>query len=135
MTKFNLTGLRRRVPTSPISTEIIPSARTFEGAPGHARDAKSELFLLAVGNMVGEDTFYEAATERDARFRELVAAVAVSDPDWTARLDRLAANGREPAIGITGRGGRVRPGPARCRVCRRQSFGDLVRAGSRGRAR
>ena len=80
MTKFNLTGMRRRAATSPISTEIVPSGRTYEGAPGHARNAKSELFLLAVSNMVGEDTFYEAATERDARFRELVAAVAVSDP-------------------------------------------------------
>jgi hypothetical protein len=86
VTKFNLTGMRGRAATSPISTEIVPSGRTYEGAPGHARNAKSELFLLAVSNMVGEDTFYEAATERDARFRELVAAVSVSDPAWATRL-------------------------------------------------
>ncbi len=60
MTKFNLTGMRGRAATSPISTEIVPSGRTYEGAPGHARNAKSELFLLAVSNMVGEDTFYES---------------------------------------------------------------------------
>lgn len=60
--------------------------RTFEGAPGFAREPKAELFLLAVSNMVGEDTFYEATTERDARFRDLVASVAISDPDWFARF-------------------------------------------------
>ena len=52
-------------------------------------------------NMVGEDTFYEAATERDARFRELVAAVAVSDPDWAARLIgwlRTGANLRSASL-------------------------------------
>ena len=36
--------------------------------------------------MVGEDTFYEGAADRDARFRELIAAVAVADPDWFARF-------------------------------------------------
>jgi len=41
--------------------------RTFEGAPGFVREPKLELFLLAVSNMVGEDTFYEAASDRDAR--------------------------------------------------------------------
>jgi hypothetical protein len=38
------------------------------GAPGYPRDAKGELFLLAVSNMVGEDTFYEASGARDSRF-------------------------------------------------------------------
>jgi len=42
------------------------------------RDAESELFLLAVTNMVGEDTFYERADARDARFVELVHAVTVT---------------------------------------------------------
>ncbi|MFJ2022852.1 hypothetical protein ACIODW_03435 [Streptomyces sp. NPDC087897] len=32
---------------------------THEGGAGHLRDAESELFLLAVGNFVGTDTFYE----------------------------------------------------------------------------
>ncbi|MER7443806.1 TROVE domain-containing protein [Micromonospora avicenniae] len=59
---------------------------TAEGAPGFAREPRAELFLLGVSNMVGEDTFYEDAAGRDARFRELIAAVAVSDPDWFARF-------------------------------------------------
>jgi hypothetical protein len=45
-----------------------------------------ELLLLAVSNMVGEDTFYEMASDRDARFRELVIEVAVTDPQWFARF-------------------------------------------------
>ena len=45
---------------SPIVTGRAPTGRTHEGAPGYARDAKGELFLLAVSNMAGEDTFYEA---------------------------------------------------------------------------
>jgi hypothetical protein len=59
---------------------------TAEGAPGFVREPRTELFLLAVSNMVGEHTYYEGAGERDARFRELVAAVAVADPDWFARF-------------------------------------------------
>jgi hypothetical protein len=39
-----------------------------------------------VTNLVGEDTFYEAADERDARFRSLVATVTAADPAWVARL-------------------------------------------------
>jgi hypothetical protein len=87
VSKFNLAGLRRIVARSPIRGEAAAAAAvTFEGAPGYARDARSELFLLAVTNMVGEDTFYEAASERDARFTALVGQLAVTDPEWTARL-------------------------------------------------
>ncbi|MEU4717817.1 hypothetical protein AB0F73_29760, partial [Micromonospora purpureochromogenes] len=59
---------------------------TAEGAPGFLCGPRAELFLLGVSNMVGEDTFYEGAADRDARFRELVAAVAVADRDWFARF-------------------------------------------------
>ena len=44
------------------------------------RDAESELFLLAVTNMAGEDTFYERAAKRDARFVELVHTVTATNP-------------------------------------------------------
>jgi len=71
MSKFNRAATRPAV-SSPVKTESIPSGSTYEGAPGYARDAKSELFLLAVTNMVGEDTFYERAGRRDDRFRDLV---------------------------------------------------------------
>ncbi|PZV98925.1 TROVE domain-containing protein [Micromonospora phaseoli] len=59
---------------------------TGEGAPGFIREPRAELFLLAVSNMVGEDTFYEGAADRDARFRELIATVAVTDPEWFGRF-------------------------------------------------
>ena len=87
MAKFNRTSTRPAV-SSPVRTESVPSGRTHEGAPGYARDAKSELFLLAVANMVGEDTFYERAGARDDRFRDLVHEVAVEDVDWFAGFVR-----------------------------------------------
>jgi hypothetical protein len=85
MSKFNLRAMVR-TGVSPVRTEERSTAVTFEGAPGYARDAKSELFLLAITSTVGEDTFYEAAGERDARLRKLVAEVAVSDFEWTLGL-------------------------------------------------
>ncbi|GAA1674921.1 TROVE domain-containing protein [Glycomyces endophyticus] len=85
MPKFNKSTARPAV-SSPIHSEPAPSGRTHEGAPGYARDAKSELFLLAVTNMVGEETFYESASGRDNRYAELVRTVAIEDADWTARF-------------------------------------------------
>lgn len=85
MSKFNQRQVHTGA-TSPIRTAAQASGRTHEGAPGFTRDTRSELFLLGVTNMVGEDTFYEGAGERDARFRDLVAAVAVQDYDWLARF-------------------------------------------------
>lgn len=87
MSKFNLRGILR-TGTSAVVTDERPTGRTHEGAPGHARDAKGELFLLAVTSFVAEDAFYEAAVERDARLRALVAQVAVEDGDWTLRFVR-----------------------------------------------
>jgi hypothetical protein len=86
MSKFNTpTSARPRV-SGPITTNPTPTGRTFNGAPGFERDAKGELFLLAVANMVGENTFYEAASDRDLRFQELVRKVAVEDADWFTRF-------------------------------------------------
>jgi hypothetical protein len=85
MAKFN-TSTARAGATSPVRTLATPSTRTHEGAPGYLRDARSELFLLAVTNMVGEDTYYEGANQRDQRYRDLVADVAANDPRWLARM-------------------------------------------------
>jgi hypothetical protein len=85
MSKFN-TAATKPAAKSPIVTERHASGFTHEGAPGFARDAKSELFLLAVANMVSENTFYEKAGQRDERYEQLVAQVAVADPDWTGRF-------------------------------------------------
>lgn len=92
MSKFNLRGILR-TGASAVVTDERPSGSTFEGAPGYARDAKSELFLLAVTAFFAEDTFYEAAAERDARLRGLVARVAVEDGDWLLRLVRWLRTG------------------------------------------
>jgi hypothetical protein len=85
MSKFNTATAKPRT-TSPVKTAKTPTGRTFNGAPGFARDAKSELFLLAVTNMVGENTYYERADQRDARFEQLVHQVALEDPDWLVRM-------------------------------------------------
>lgn len=81
---------------------VIPSdTRTANGAEGWTRDAKSELFLLAVTNMVGEDTFYEGASARDERFRNLVRQVAREDADWIRRFIpwlRTEANMRTASV-------------------------------------
>lgn len=84
MSRFNTRSAKPDA-QSPVTT-TGETTRTFEGAVGHVRDAKSELFLLAVSNLDGKDTFYERAADRDDRFRTLVRGLAVADPEWTANL-------------------------------------------------
>src|SRR5215469_1317447 len=101
MSKFNKTGLRAATGQGPITAESTPTGTTYEGAPGFRRDTRSELFLLAVSNMVSEDTFYERANDRDDRHAQLVRAVAVEDPEWTLAFItwlRGEANMRSAAI-------------------------------------
>jgi hypothetical protein len=88
MTKFS--GTKRR----PLRTNLTAPIRTMrqrtvthEGGSAFVRDAESELFLLAATNMVGEDTFYERAADRDARFVDLVHQVAASSPAFIAGAD------------------------------------------------
>jgi TROVE domain len=83
MAKFNKKRAKA-APLSPVVTGRVPKGRTHEGAPGYARTAKGELFLLAVSNLAGEHTFYESAASRDNRYAELVHQVAAQDPQWTA---------------------------------------------------
>jgi hypothetical protein len=100
MSKFNKQKVRAAV-SSPIQTQAAATTLTAEGAPGFLRPAKSELFLLAVTNMVGEDAFYEKASERDARFASLIATVAAEDPHWLVRMlawVRTEANLRSTAL-------------------------------------
>lgn len=101
MSKFNSTATRPAKGASPITT--VGPAVTHEGAAGFARDVKSALFLLAVSNMVGEDTFYESAGDRDARYRQLVRQAAVEDPAWTAGLLRwLRSDGNMRSASLVG---------------------------------
>lgn len=88
MPKFSGTK-RRPLRTNPTAFVRTTSqrARTHEGGDALVRDPESELFLLAATNMVGEDTFYERADMRDARFRDLVHAVTSSNPGFIAGAD------------------------------------------------
>ncbi|WP_370410001.1 TROVE domain-containing protein [Streptomyces fradiae] len=86
MARFNARGTRPSA-VSPVTT-TAERTRTHEGAGAHLRDAKSELFLLAVANTVGTDTFYEKAGARDDRYTALIRRLAVEDPAWTAGLLR-----------------------------------------------
>jgi hypothetical protein len=97
--RFN--KVRERLAGSSAVSTTGEAVTTFEGGPAFARDAQSDLFLLAVTNMVGEDTFYEAASDRDERFRQLIAQVAVEDAEWTGRFItwlRAGANMRTASI-------------------------------------
>lgn len=76
-----------RTATSVISTETETlNTTTYEGAPAHTFDLHSELFLLAVTNMVGENTFYESASDRDVRYRSLIHQLAQFDPEWLQKF-------------------------------------------------
>ncbi|MDE1673844.1 TROVE domain-containing protein [Nocardia gipuzkoensis] len=102
MSKFNTTSTRP-VGHGPIATESVATARTHQGGPGYARDTRSELFLLAVTNMVSEDTFYETAQQRDSRFATLVRELATTDFDWLTRFARWlrgTANMRSASIAL-----------------------------------
>ncbi len=102
MSKFN-TASTRPATKSPITTERTPSSVTFEGGDGYARDTKSELFLLAVSNMVGENTFYETGDKRDTRYAALVRKATLADPEWTARfLAWLRSDGNMRSASLVG---------------------------------
>ncbi|MFA7768409.1 TROVE domain-containing protein [Streptomyces sp. NPDC048723] len=86
MARFNQRALKSAPasPTSPVRS--AGPARTAQGGPGHLRDPRSELFLLAVANFVTQRTAYEGGGARDDRFAALVRTLAVEDPAWTAGL-------------------------------------------------
>ncbi|MGW4696323.1 TROVE domain-containing protein [Kitasatospora cineracea] len=79
-------------PTSPVTT-TGQTVRNHNGGTGHLRDEKSELFLLAVANLVGQDSFYERGGDRDDRYTALVRTLAVRDPEWTLGLLRWLRHG------------------------------------------
>lgn len=87
MSRFNARTVKLSG-ASPIVGEAAPSTVTHEGGAGYARSAKSELFLLAVANMVGTDTFYETGGQRDDRYTRLVRKLAIEDPEWCVNFLR-----------------------------------------------
>lgn len=92
MSKFNIFRIPRAVGRSPITEQPVASGTTHEGAEGYARDAKSELFLLAVSNLI-EDSYYEREEARTARYVELVRQVAVADGPWMLHFLRWLRTG------------------------------------------
>jgi hypothetical protein len=105
MAKFNVKNVQTARTFKPsaigTATSDVPTMLTYEGGAGYARDEKSELFLLAVSNLVGEDTFYEGKSERDLRYIHLIRAVAVADPSWMVNFIywlRTKANMRSASV-------------------------------------
>lgn len=82
MSKFNHPR-STAIGSGPLQAELHSSGKTHEGGTGYQRDVRSELFLRATCNFAGEDTFYEDASTADARSRELVHQLAVTDDGWT----------------------------------------------------
>lgn len=72
---------------SPITTTGSVMTNAY-GATGHARDIKSELFMLAVANLGNQKTFHEQAAKRDSRFVQLVHDATLADPEWTGEFLR-----------------------------------------------
>ncbi|MFJ9445260.1 TROVE domain-containing protein [Kitasatospora sp. NPDC101235] len=93
MSRFNF----RKAKASPSSPVATTGRRTVNhnGGPGFVRDRRSELFLLAVANMVGQDTFHERGGERDDRYTALVRELAVAEPEWTVGLLRWLRYGAQ----------------------------------------
>ncbi|GAA2798352.1 TROVE domain-containing protein [Kitasatospora sp. CM 4170] len=91
MSRFNVRKAKPS-PSSPVTTTGQRTAN-HNGGTGHLRDGKSELFLLAVANLVGQDTFYETGGARDDRYTALVRRLAVTDPEWTLGLLRWLRSG------------------------------------------
>ena len=86
MGKFTRTAARK-ILAAPLQS--TPGAKRFAGrdfVSAQPRELQTELFLLAVSNLVGENAFYEHGGRRDRRFVELVHAVAARTPDWVARF-------------------------------------------------
>ncbi|MEV7122310.1 TROVE domain-containing protein [Kitasatospora griseola] len=72
---------------SPVPQVGLPLVN-HQGGPGWEREPRSELFVLAVTHFSGQQTFYESADSRAARFTSLVRRFALEDPEWTLGLLR-----------------------------------------------
>lgn len=92
MSRFNsktTTPVARKATPGTSAVKTKKSGKTIptgNGATGYERTRKGELFLLAVANFVGQDTFYEDAKSRDNRFSKLSRDVALRDPEWFAKF-------------------------------------------------
>lgn len=83
MAKLNQRGMRTMA-QSVLSNTDTP-VRGHQGGTSFGYDKKTELFLLGVSMFAGEETFYESAKDRDARWVRLIREVTKIDPEWTAK--------------------------------------------------
>ncbi|MEU7282440.1 TROVE domain-containing protein [Streptomyces sp. NPDC045431] len=96
-------------PTPRLHRPPEPQFRTYPGGVAYVREPRQELFLLAVGNFVSQETFYESGRERDDRYARLVGELAVEDPVWTAGLLRwLRGEGTMRTAALVGAAAYVR---------------------------
>lgn len=91
MAKFNRKGAQVAAPSRGTITTArkdgkAVETRTFNGAIGYSRTAKSDLFLMAASSLAVENTYYEKGTERLARFTKLVQQVVAEDPQWLGQF-------------------------------------------------
>lgn len=80
MAKFNTSGTQPKV-SSPVAT--TGRTATALGATGFTRTSMSDLYLLAVSNLVDVKEFHDSsARARDARFVDLLRDVAMNYPQF-----------------------------------------------------
>ena len=90
MAKFNTKATKNRAGegfTGTIGVETV----NHQGGTGFLRDEKSELFLAAVSNFMG-DTFYESSDDRNDRLVSLTHKVALNDPVWISKFANWLRN-------------------------------------------
>ena len=133
MVKFARKKSPPNVTAPVVSRSDAPDALTAEGGAELIRDAKSELFLLALTNMVGEATFYEAARDRDRRFANLIKEVTASDPAWIGQFVPFLRETMHLAVRERCHGRRIRASADRRR--RLPINGTVHTVGDRGRPR
>lgn len=108
MSKFNNGTASVKKGTSFIEASGVVGYN-HKGAIGYGKAAKSELFLAAVSDFAGENTFYESAAVRSDRIAKLAAEVAVADVEWITNFVewlRNSANMRSISLVIALEGAR-----------------------------
>jgi hypothetical protein len=80
--KQNRNVVNRTVRTGPTKSKSVvdPDNGLYK------RSNKTALFLAGVSALYGEGKFYASGNDEAARFKELVAKVTKSDPDWTFKF-------------------------------------------------
>lgn len=85
MARFNNAGVRA---TGRPKDVVKGATVNHQGAPAFGHGLRGELYSLAAVNLVGQDTFHEKGTSRDARYNNLVELHAVGDWEWLRGLLR-----------------------------------------------